>query len=56
MHEHLLPGLRKLHGALQAKSAEFKNLVKIARTHTQVPLFSCLAQIAALLFGGFIVT
>ena len=36
VHERLLPGLRKLHGALQAKSNEFKDLVKIGRTHTQV--------------------
>ena len=50
VHEHLLlhGGLRKLHGALQAKSTEFKDLVKIGRTHTQVPLFSCLAQIAGI--------
>ena len=39
VHERLLPGLRKLHGALQAKSNEFKDLVKIGRTHTQVQLF-----------------
>ena len=31
----LLPGLRKLHGALAAKSAEFKDIIKIGRTHTQ---------------------
>ena len=36
VHECLLPGLRKLHGALQAKSTDFKDLVKIGRTHTQV--------------------
>lgn len=35
VQEHLLPGLKKLHGALQAKSTEFKDLVKIGRTHTQ---------------------
>nr|XP_058946085.1 fumarate hydratase, mitochondrial-like isoform X1 [Pocillopora verrucosa] len=35
VHERLLPGLRKLHGALQAKSTDFKDLVKIGRTHTQ---------------------
>lgn len=38
VHERLLPGLRKLHGALHAKSNEFKDLVKIGRTHTQVQL------------------
>ena len=36
VHERLIPGLKKLHGALQAKSTEFKDLVKIGRTHTQV--------------------
>lgn len=35
VQERLLPGLKKLHGALQAKSTEFKDLVKIGRTHTQ---------------------
>ena len=36
VHECLLPGLRKLHGALQAKRTDFKYLVNIGRTHTQV--------------------
>ena len=36
VQERLLPGLKKLHGALEAKSTEFKDLVKIGRTHTQV--------------------
>ncbi|MCF8510565.1 MAG: class II fumarate hydratase [Rhodobacteraceae bacterium] len=31
----LLPGLEKLHVALAAKSAEFKDIIKIGRTHTQ---------------------
>ncbi|WP_299918058.1 class II fumarate hydratase [uncultured Roseobacter sp.] len=31
----LLPGLEKLHGALQAKVAEFDGIIKIGRTHTQ---------------------
>ena len=31
----LLPGLRKLHKALAAKSEEFKDIIKIGRTHTQ---------------------
>ena len=31
----LLPGLEKLHGALVAKSDEFKDIIKIGRTHTQ---------------------
>lgn len=30
-----LPGLRKLHGALAAKAEEFKDIIKIGRTHTQ---------------------
>jgi len=31
----LLPGLRKLHAALAAKSEEFAGIIKIGRTHTQ---------------------
>jgi fumarate hydratase, class II len=31
----LLPGLQKLHDALAAKSVEFKDIIKIGRTHTQ---------------------
>ncbi len=31
----LLPGLRKLHGALEAKAQAFKDIIKIGRTHTQ---------------------
>jgi fumarate hydratase class II len=31
----LLPGLRKLHAALEAKSVAFKDIIKIGRTHTQ---------------------
>lgn len=31
----LLPGLEALHAALNAKAAEFKDIVKIGRTHTQ---------------------
>ena len=47
VQERLLPGLRKLHGALQAKSNEFKDLVKIGRTHTQVQLYvSCFTLIS----------
>jgi len=33
--EVLLPGLKKLHQALAAKSEDFKDIVKIGRTHTQ---------------------
>ena len=31
----LLPGLEKLHAALVVKSEEFKDIIKIGRTHTQ---------------------
>lgn len=32
---HLLPGLRHLHAALDAKSRDFADIIKIGRTHTQ---------------------
>ncbi|XP_041107793.1 fumarate hydratase, mitochondrial isoform X2 [Polyodon spathula] len=40
VHEELLPGLQTLHDALEAKAREFKDIIKIGRTHTQdaVPL------------------
>ena len=40
LHERLLPALRALHAALDAKSREFAGLVKIGRTHLMdaVPL------------------
>ncbi|XP_078504871.1 fumarate hydratase, mitochondrial isoform X1 [Lissotriton helveticus] len=40
VHEVLLPGLQKLHDALEDKSKEFADIIKIGRTHTQdaVPL------------------
>ena len=31
----LLPALKKLHAALDSKSAEFKDIIKIGRTHCQ---------------------
>ena len=31
----LLPGLRKLHAALERKAADFADIIKIGRTHTQ---------------------
>ncbi len=34
-HGVLLPGLQKLHAALQAKVEEFDGIIKIGRTHTQ---------------------
>lgn len=40
VNEVLLPGLKKLQNALEAKSKEFSQIIKIGRTHTQdaVPL------------------
>ncbi|XP_043551521.1 fumarate hydratase, mitochondrial isoform X1 [Chiloscyllium plagiosum] len=40
VHEVLLPGLQKLHDALEKKAKEFATIIKIGRTHTQdaVPL------------------
>ncbi len=34
-HQVLLPGLEKMHAALEAKVAEFDGIIKIGRTHTQ---------------------
>jgi fumarate hydratase, class II len=33
--DHLIPALKKLHGALDAKAKEFADIVKIGRTHLQ---------------------
>lgn len=40
LENHLFPGLKVLHEALQKKSEEWKDIIKIGRTHTQdaVPL------------------
>merc|ERR1711953_1278270 len=35
IHEVLLPGLQKLHDALDAKAKEYSDIIKIGRTHTQ---------------------
>jgi fumarate hydratase class II len=35
IHRVLLPGLQKLHDALDAKIQEFGDIIKIGRTHTQ---------------------
>ncbi|XP_057316308.1 fumarate hydratase, mitochondrial-like [Hydractinia symbiolongicarpus] len=35
VNDVLLPGLKKLHSSLNAKSKEFKDVIKIGRTHTQ---------------------
>ncbi|MGY9046386.1 fumarate hydratase [Puniceibacterium antarcticum] len=45
----LLPGLRKLQAALAAKSEEFKDIIKIGRTHTQDATPLTLGQE----FGGY---
>ena len=45
----LLPGLRKLHGALATKSDEFKDIIKIGRTQTQDATPLTLGQE----FGGY---
>ncbi|MBN8294878.1 class II fumarate hydratase [Rhodobacter sp. NTK016B] len=45
----LLPGLKKLHAALAAKSEEFKDIIKIGRTHTQDATPLTLGQE----FGGY---
>lgn len=36
VHRSLLPSLKLLHDALDAKAKEFANIIKIGRTHTQV--------------------
>jgi fumarate hydratase class II len=48
-HEVLLPGLEQLHAALDAKAVEFKNIIKIGRTHTQDATPLTLGQE----FGGY---
>ncbi|MFZ5963918.1 class II fumarate hydratase [Thalassococcus sp. BH17M4-6] len=45
----LLPGLKKLHAALAAKSEEFADIIKIGRTHTQDATPLTLGQE----FGGY---
>jgi fumarate hydratase class II len=45
----LIPGLKKLHAALAAKSDEFKDIIKIGRTHTQDATPLTLGQE----FGGY---
>lgn len=35
LHNVLVPGLKKLHDALDAKAKEYADIIKIGRTHTQ---------------------
>lgn len=48
-HDVLLPGMEKLHASLAAKSNEFKDIIKIGRTHTQDATPLTLGQE----FGGY---
>ena len=48
-HDVLLPGLEKLHAALDAKANNFKEIIKIGRTHTQDATPLTLGQE----FGGY---
>lgn len=48
-HDVLLPGMEKLHASLVAKSNEFKDIIKIGRTHTQDATPLTLGQE----FGGY---
>ena len=41
IHKRLFPGLEALHCALKEKSEEFKDIIKIGRTHTQVSMSRC---------------
>ncbi|WAR18881.1 FUMH-like protein [Mya arenaria] len=50
IHERLLPGLHALHDGLKAKSEEFRDIIKIGRTHTQDATPLTLGQE----FGGFV--
>ena len=36
IHQRLLPGLKELRTSLDKKRAEFNDIIKIGRTHTQV--------------------
>ncbi|XP_057697502.1 fumarate hydratase, mitochondrial [Corythoichthys intestinalis] len=50
VHQVLLPGLQTLHDALAAKAQEFKDIIKIGRTHTQDAVPLSLGQE----FGGYV--
>jgi len=49
IHETLLPGMKKLHDALDAKAKEYADIIKIGRTHTQDATPLTLGQE----FGGY---
>lgn len=53
VHEVLLPGLQKLHDALDAKSKEFAQIIKIGRTHTQDAVPLTLGQVRECDWIGF---
>merc|ERR1719495_2114711 len=50
IHEVLLPGMEKLHAAIQEKADEYKDIIKIGRTHTQDATPLTLGQE----FGGYV--
>lgn len=50
VNRHLLPRLKSLTDALRHKSDEFKNIIKIGRTHTQDATPLTLGQE----FGGYV--
>jgi len=50
IHTVLIPGLKKLHDALDAKAKEFEDIIKIGRTHTQDATPLTLGQE----FGGYV--
>jgi len=50
IHTVLIPGLKKLHDALEAKAREFDDIIKIGRTHTQDATPLTLGQE----FGGYV--
>jgi len=50
IHETLLPGMKKLHDALDAKAKEYADIIKIGRTHTQDATPLTLGQE----FGGYV--
>jgi fumarate hydratase class II len=45
IHHSLLPALKELRDALQAKVDAFKDIIKIGRTHLQVRTFRCWLQL-----------